>query len=318
MTFKRSQVLASSYRGECHSSHALSHLQAVGLAFLGYTLWVFSDTSLKIVGASSLPSYEVTFTLGSSISILLLGYGLWLRNLRVLWPRKPTRLVLRSLLDVANGFGVVVAVRHMPLALFYILIFCSPIVSTLLAALLLGEVLQVRRFLAVLIGFLGIVIAVHPFHLPQSGEWVGYVACFVCVMSFSTNVVWSRRITQTETPESLTFSSGMVVAGISFLITLCKPVPIPPRLAAVVAIAALFNVLGSLCFFRALKWASAASVAQCHYSQLLIGALMGFLIWHERLNLSMLLGAVLIITAGCYEASHSAGAEHILQEPKRL
>jgi drug/metabolite transporter (DMT)-like permease len=57
-----------------------------------------------------------------------------------------------------------------------------------------------------------------------------------------------------------------------------------------------------MCFFIALKHAAAATVSQYHYSQLLTGALIAYLIWRERITLPMLLGAILIIAAGGYTA----------------
>ncbi len=67
----------------------------------------------------------------------------------------------------------------------------------------------------------------------------------------------------------------------------------------------LFCVVGSVCFFAALKHASAATVSQYHYSQLLTGAFIGYLLWHEKPTVAMLLGAVLIIASGCYTAARS-------------
>ena len=99
-------------------------------------------------------------------------------------------------------FGVVIALRHLTLAMFYILVFLSPMVTTLLAAGLLGERLEWRKGVAIVIGFMGVAVAVSPLFTAQggaaAGDWMGVLATMVCVASFSTNMVWSRRMTQTE------------------------------------------------------------------------------------------------------------------------
>ena len=289
--------------------NSLSHLEAVGLALAGYTFWVFADTSLKVAGASRLPAYEVAGFVGLSIAGLLLVHGLWSGDAGTLWPKDPLRQFLRSLLDLANGICVVIALRHLPLALFYILVFCSPMVTTLLAAAFLGERLEWSKSVAILAGFLGVVIAVNPFGLTRPGDWNGYLACFVCVASFSANMVWSRVMTRTESARSLTFFSGAVVGVIGLAAMLAKAAPVTLRLSAVLGAAGLFCVFGSLCFFHALRSASAATVSQYHYSQLLTGTLIAYLIWHERLSASMMVGAALIIAAGCSTAAHSYQAE---------
>jgi hypothetical protein len=70
-----------------------------------------------------------------------------------LLPKSPARLVVRSCLDLANNLCVVVALRHLPLTLFYILVFLAPMVTALLAAVFLRERLGWRKMLAIVGGF---------------------------------------------------------------------------------------------------------------------------------------------------------------------
>ena len=282
---------------------AVSQLEAVGLALAGYTFWVLADSSFKLAGASNLPAYEVAACVGLATILLLLLRAALIRNLRVLRPTRLLPQLLRACLDLANTLCVVVALRHLPLALFYILVFFAPLVTTLLEAVFLHEALNWRKSIAILVGFLGVVIAVNPLSLDHPGDWTGYLACLVCVAAFSINMVWSRVMTQTESPESLTFFSGLLTAAVGALAMLGHTAPIHIGLAAILAGTGLFCVVGSLCFFAALKHASAATVSQYHYSQLLTGALIGYLFWHEKLSPSMLLGAVLIIGSGGYTAT---------------
>lgn len=282
-----------------------SQFGAVGLALAAYTCWVLADTGLKIVGASGVPTYEVLALVGLAEMAILLGHSLWDRNLGALWPKDPLRQFFRSCLDLANNVCVVIALRHLPLALFYILVFSAPMVTTLLAAIFLGEALAWRKMLAILGGFFGVVIAVNPFGFVRPGDWIGYLACVGCVSAFSVNMVWSRVLTQTESAESLTFCSGalMVMAGAFALLRHAAPLTVD--VAAVLGATGLFCVIGSLCFFAALRHAPAAVVAQYHYSQLLTGALMAYLLWHDKLNPMMMIGAMFIIASGWYIAAAS-------------
>lgn len=286
---------------------SVSPVKAVSLALVAYTCWVLADTCLKVAGRSRLPTGEVIAVVGLVEVGLLLARGLWRGDVGALWPRNPLRQVFRSCLDLANNVCVVIALRHLPLPLFYILIFFAPMATALLAAAFLGESLEWRKALAIFAGFVGVVIAVNPFGVSRSGDWTGYLACLVCVMCFAVNVVWSRVMTQTQTPESLTFCSGalMALAGSASVLRNARPLDV--TLAGVLAGAGLFSVVGGICFFIALKHASAATVSQYHYSQLLSGALIGYVIWGERLALSMLVGAALIIAAGCYSAAGLSG-----------
>ncbi|HLI77309.1 MAG TPA: DMT family transporter, partial [Acidobacteriaceae bacterium] len=188
-----------------------------------------------------------------------------------------------------------------------ILVFLAPMVTTLLAALFLGEPLEWKQSLAILTGFAGVLVAVNPFGLSHTGDWIGYLACLVCVTAFSTSMVWSRVLTQTETPLSLTFFSGLMMTGAGTIGLVWRANLPDARLLLVLLCTAVFSIVGSTCFFLALKSTTAASVSQFHYSQLVTGALIAFVFWHEKLTLFMVAGATLIIGAGLYTALASYG-----------
>ena len=293
--------------------------RAVVLALAAYTFWVLADTSLKLASPAGLSAPETIALVGLFEALLLLVYAIPRGTIRSLWPREPHKQFLRSLLDLANNLCVVVALRHLPLALFYILVFAAPIVTVLLAALFLGESLDLRRSLAIVIGFAGVVIAVHPSRTGwQPGYAIGYLACLVCVLCFSTNIVWSRILTQNESPESMTFFSGLVMLTLGTALALHHPHPIPLKTAATLASTALFSIGGSFCFFIALRHTTTANVVPFHYTQLLTGAALAFAIWHERPTLFMWSGAVLIAGAGYYTASlsrSSTAAEEPIHGP---
>ena len=280
----------------------LSDFQAIGLALAGFTLWVLADSTIKMIGRSALPAYEVIAFLGL-FTIFFLGlFSLVRRDLGGLWPRRPKRQALRSCLDLINNLCVVVALRHVPLALFYILVFTSPMVITILASIFLHERIEFRKGAAIMAGFAGVVIAVNPFDASRPGDWVGYAACMTCVACFSVNMVWSRVLTRTETPQSLAVFSGLVmlIAGSSAM--LWQRAPLSSWLVLALAATGLFCAGGSLCFFMALKNTSAANVSQYHYTQLLTGALVAYFLWHEIPTPSMVLGGVLIVGSGAYIA----------------
>jgi drug/metabolite transporter (DMT)-like permease len=240
--------------------------------------------------------------LGLFVTGFLAAYASARREISSLWPTHPRRQLLRSCLDLANNICVVVALRHVPLTLFYILVFLSPAVITVLAAIFLHEHPGFRKSLAIAIGFAGVVIAVNPFSSTRQGDWIGYAACMVCVACFSVNMVWSRVLTQTETPESLTVFSGIVMAVAGFACMLWHAEPFTPRLLLALLLTGAFCATGSICFFFALRHTAASNVSQYHYTQLVTGAVVSFLVFHELPTQWMVLGGSLIVASGLYIA----------------
>jgi len=287
----------------------VSHRGAIGLALAGFTFWVLADTSMKLAGNSRLPAYEIVACLGLVVAAALFARGILVGDVQGLRPKSPLRQLVRSGLDLGNNLCVVVALRHLPLTLFYILVFLAPMVTALLAAVFLREHLGWRKSTAILGGFAGVVIAVNPFSAARQGDWIGYAACMVCVGCFSVNMVWSRVLMRTETPQSLTLFSGGVQAVVCSALLLGHAEPLTFRLGATLGAMGLFCAFGSMCFFVALKHTSPVHVSQCHYTQLVTGALLTWLIWHEMPTLWMAAGSVLIVAAGLLMAA-SMAAEH--------
>lgn len=278
------------------------HLRGILLAFTGFTFWVLADTSVKIVGRSALPAYEILAFMGLFVSISVVAYTGLRGEIRCLKPAAPHHQVIRSLLDLVNNLCVVVALRHISLPLFYILVFMAPLAVTLLAALFLRELIGTRRIIAVLAGFAGVVIAVNPFSGSRQGDFIGYAACMVCVACFSVNIVWSRVLIRTEAPESLTFFSGIMQVAAGLIGMLFHAAPVSPLLLAELVGVGIFCAGGALCVFGALRYISASTVTQYHYTQLLTGSLLSWLIWRQPPTLSMTMGGALIVAAGVYIA----------------
>jgi drug/metabolite transporter (DMT)-like permease len=276
---------------------------AIGFALAGFTFWVLCDSTIKFVGQSGLPPYEMVAFLGFFMAIFLVLYGLARREMHLLRPHRIGRQVARACLDMANNVCVVIALRHLTLTLFYILVFMAPMTIALLSAIFLREGLSWKKSAAIVAGFAGVVIAVHPWSSTREGDWIGFAACMICVACFSVNMVWSRVLTRTEPPESLALFSGLVTAAVGFaLMGLVHARPLTVPITAGLFAMGLFCALGTLCFYIAVKHTSAANVSQYHYTQLVTGTLVSYLVWHDKPGFYVLVGGTLILASGLYIA----------------
>jgi drug/metabolite transporter (DMT)-like permease len=288
----------------------VSGFKAICFALAGFTFWVFTDTSVKLVGQSGLAPYEMVAFLGLFMAIFLAVYASVRGQLHILRPHRLSRQLARACLDMVNNVFVVIALRHLPLTIFYILIFMAPVVISLLSAVILREGLPWKRALAIFGGFAGVVVAVHPWSSAGEGDAIGLAACLICVACFSINMVWSRVLTQTESPESLAFFSGIVTACVGFaLMAFVRATPLTLKLTIGLLAMGVFCALGTLCFYIAVKHTSAANVSQYHYTQLITGALVSYLIWRDKPGLYVIFGGALILASGLYIALNARTAE---------
>jgi len=276
----------------------VTDLTAIFFAIFGFTCWVLGDTCIKWIGQFGLPPEEVVAFMGLFMALTLLLQAAIRRNLGNLRPRSIVCQGLRALLDMTNNVCVVIALRHLSLTMFYILIFTSPLVISILSAIFIGERITSRKALGLLLGFCGVVLAVAPWRHTQQVDRIGLIACLICVTCFSVNMVWSRVLTRTEHPESLAFCSSLVTTIAGLALTSFHPRPLTPTLWLALGLMGICCAAGTLSFYVAVKHTSASNVSQFHYTQLLTGGLLSWLIWHDKPRLPMLLGGSLIIASG--------------------
>ncbi len=286
-------------------SAARRSLQGIAFAVGGFTMWVVADAGIKLAGESVLPAYEIVAVESLFLAAILVAFRAMKRDVRSLWPVRPGRQLVRGCLDFGNVIGVAVALRHLPLTVFYVVVFTAPMVITIGAWLFLRERLRWQNAVATLVGFAGVIVAVRPFSSSGVGDWIGYAACAVSVLCFSASIVWLRRMTQTERLDSLTFSSATVCAAGGCL-AMCWHAETPSlRLCALLCVIGLAVGVGNYFSYRALRSISAATVSQYHYSQLVSGGAIAWAIWHEVPSSPLLAGAALIVGAGLYVAART-------------
>ena len=283
----------------------VSDLTAIAFAVFGFTCWVLGDSCIKLTGQYGLPPYEIVAFMGLFMALTLFVQAAARGRLDNLRPRSYVRQGLRAMLDMGNNVCVVIALRHLSLTMFYILVFTSPLTISLLSALFLGERISVRKALALAMGFVGVVVAVAPWNYGSHAERVdliGVASCVVCVACFSVNMVWSRVLTRTEPPESLAFCSGVVTCVVGLLLSSLHPVLPAPSQAFLLGLIGVCCAAGTLSFYIAVQHTSAGNVSQYHYTQLVTGALVSYLVWHEKPGLSMVMGGALILASGLWIA----------------
>lgn len=286
---------------------------AIGLAASSFALWVGVDTCMKLAGEASLPPYEIVAAMGLIGALMMLLFYGPRGKLAELWPKKPHSQVIRGNLSLISVFCNAIALKHLPLTLFYVTVFTAPMVIAILAAFILKERLTIGKALAVIAGFIGVVIAINPFQDFSNGEWIGYAAATASTMSYAISTIWLRRLTQGETTASTTFITSLVEGFGCSVFLFWYAAPITPYIFGLLFAMGLLCTIGNFAFYGALKFTTAANVAQFHYIQIILGALAGYLIWRDVPEWHLYLGAALIIASGLYIANHARKASTLVE-----
>lgn len=215
---------------------------------------------------------------------------------------KPAPMGMQFLRGAASAAAVSTlywSLSYIPLADATAVFMLAPVIVTALSPMLLGERIGVRRALAILVGFLGVVVILRPgFGGATEGYYIGLLASVFLALYYIAN----RRLAGLAPPLLNVVHNALTGAIILtvFLPLYWQPVPpaAAPKLVAIVALA----VFGQACMISAFNYAPAATVAPFTYAMLVFAAIIGLVVFGTFPDVATWIGIVLIVGAGLFIA----------------
>ena len=275
---------------------------AVGMA--GFTM---NDSITKAV--SSEMNFGQIMLVRGLISIVLVAALAWhqgaLRPLRTLLV-KP--VALRVAGEVLGTVTFLAAIVHLPLANTSAIFQALPLVITLGAAVMFGEPVGWRRWLAITAGFIGVLIIVRP---GLSGFDQFSLLALVSVFFCAGRDLATRQIPAQIPSLFITLLTTAVVTatGAAIIGPLGGWTPPSSRALALLALAAVLLLIGYQCVIMALRAGDISAVAPFRYSALLWAMLLGYLVFGDVPDAMMVTGASIIVLSGLY-AFHRERVRH--------
>lgn len=183
------------------------------------------------------------------------------------------------------------ALSRVPLALFSALNYLRPAILMIMATLLLGDLVSKRHWLAVGVGFIGVLIALQPGSTPVNS---GTLVLFVAIFSGSAATILLRRLKGTpEIIMMLLYTGGLTLVAAPFALYHWVPVA-TGDIAALVCIG-VFSQLAQYCFLRAHWSGDVGFLGPLSYLSLLLSVFAGFVFFDEIPTGSMAVGALIIL-----------------------
>lgn len=213
---------------------------------------------------------------------------------RTLRPERPGLQVLRVALGSCEVALFYWAVSYLPLADTMTLWLAAPVWAVVLAALLLGERVDARRWLAVVAGFVGVAVALDP-----SGQSLSMPALIALVGSFSFAAMMITGRQLRGTPD-VTLVAWQTLGALLMGVVLLPFGWVTPSLAdaGLLGLLGIVAMVAHLCVTRSLKLAEASVVVPYQYTLIVWALVFGWLVFGDWPTPAMLLGAALIIAAG--------------------
>ena len=287
-------------------------MQGILCVELGMLFFVAQDALMKTL-LLNYPIWLLLFA-RSVISVsILVPLIFWLggphRFLTPLWPLHMTRGFL-----FATGFSLFYAAfPFMGLAEVSTIFFSAPLIVALLAAVWLRESIGVHRIMALIVGFVGVIIAINP--TANAFSWVS-VLPLACAVFYAIGQVLARQVGDRETSLTLglhtLFFAGLFILPMGWLVNRLVPsVADHPHLAFalptqvsntlyLIVLLGFIGMMGYILLSRAYQVTNASLIAPFDYSYLPIAAVLAYVLWGEVPASSTLVGMALIVGSGLY------------------
>ncbi|MFT6407131.1 MAG: S-adenosylmethionine uptake transporter [Arenicella sp.] len=210
-------------------------------------------------------------------------------------PANPVLLVTRAFLHVgALCFGFY-AFSSLPMVEAYVILFCTPLIISVLAIWFLGEQIAFARWLAIAMGLVGVVIVLRP-----SVETIelGHFAALAAAFCSGVTAVISRKIGSTENMATMILFpllATIIVSG-SALYFVYKPMPLMDM--ALMFLVGALGLLGQYSVLTGFRMAPAAYVGPMQYSQIVWAILFGYVFFGETIDKWVVVGSLITVLSG--------------------
>ena len=256
------------------------------------------DTFVKLLSAR-LPATQILFSIGFGGALITLVLAIVLNvNLadKILLNK---HVISRTIADLFGALSFTSAMVLIPMSLLASILQATPLFVTLGAAILLGEKVGWRRWSAIFIGFLGVIIILQPgYGSFQLASLLGLAA----VLCLALRDVVTRDMA-TEIPTlTVTFYACIAMGSAGFIAYPFFGPPIMPTTyeAIILICAAIIGLTGYFLLVLATRKGDVSVIAPFRYSRLLFSLGLASLILGEKLTLPILLGGLLVVSSGIY------------------
>jgi drug/metabolite transporter (DMT)-like permease len=213
------------------------------------------------------------------------------------------RYLFRCLVGICSMLAGFWAIGHLPLAQAVALSYSTPLFATIAAAALLGEQVRARRWAAVVLGFIGVLVVVHP---GQADFSTGTLVALLAALLSSIVAIQIKQLSATEPADRIVIYTTLLWVPMS-LVPAWGVWQWPQGIAwAWVVAAGVFGTGGHMLWTRALKLGEVSALTPISFMQLPVVAVFGWLLFGETLDRWTLLGALVILGANAYIAHREA------------
>jgi len=204
-------------------------------------------------------------------------------------------LRVRGFLEFLSAIFFFIGIALLPFANVYILLSMAPILLTAFGAIFLNEKVRWRRWSAVLLGFIGVIVVINPGQLETSYYFIFPI---IAAIMLSIRDMYTKNFKKDYPSLQIAFMTCFVVTALFGLLSVYKFYDFSLMDIFILFIAAFFLALGYIFSVATIKIALVSATSTFRYSVILWGILYGYFLFEEVPSTNSYIGALIIIISG--------------------
>ena len=208
--------------------------------------------------------------------------------------KRPGLHSLRCIAGLIAIIAIFIALRKLPLATVVSISFAAPIFTTIFSIFLLSEKVGIYRWLAVLVGFIGILIITEP---GISNLNIYYIFPIIFCLGLSYVAITLRQLSTTEPVWLISLFFSIAITFLSFLTLPFGWVMPSFNHFLILSLVGIFGGVSNLWLSQSYKYSEVSLVTPLKYLTLVFAIIFGYFIWDEIPTIKTLIGAILVIVS---------------------
>ena len=205
--------------------------------------------------------------------------------------------ILRALINIISMICWFTAIGMMHLEKATALGFTTPLFTTILAVIVLGEVIRFHRTAALLLGFIGILIIIRPGYMPFE---FGTILMLIASFSFSFVLIFVKKLSATDSSLTIIFYHLLYMTPAFFILSLFYWQSISLDQLIIFSLMGSSGLLSHWCLAQAFKMSDTTFVMPLQFTKLIWASLIGLFIFAEQPDIWTWVGGVIIFISVVY------------------
>jgi drug/metabolite transporter (DMT)-like permease len=292
-------------------------LLAVTLKMISVAVFVGMSTSIKLTGV--IPAGQIVFYRSLFAVVPIFIFLAFRRELSTGFrTKRPLGHIVRGLVGVASMYLGFFALTRLPLPEVITMNYAQPLIVVALSALFLGETVRLYRWSAVVVGLIGVVIIAWPKltlfaggRAMESGEALGVAAVLISAAISAVAMLLVRQLVRTEASATIVLWFSITCAAFGLATLPFGWADLSVTQVALLITAGLCGGVGQILMTESYRHGDMSIIAPFEYTSMLLGIVVGYLVFNDVPTVHMLVGGAVVVGAGIFVIwrEHQLGLE---------